>query len=103
LVNHELAAPDPVSVQVSYGAVGFGNVGELLEAVKRADADMYARKRERAALKRRMDFGIIAGTEQKRSPHPADPAGRSGRRPRLRARARCHAMLSDDCLEAATR
>jgi len=78
LVNHELAAPDPVSVQVSYGAVGFGNVGELLEAVKRADADMYARKRERAALKRRMDFGIIAGTEQKRSPHPADPAGDPG-------------------------
>jgi diguanylate cyclase (GGDEF)-like protein len=74
LVNHELAGPDPMPVQVSYGAVGFGNVGELLEAVKRADADMYARKRERAALKRRMDFGVVASAEPKRSAHSADPA-----------------------------
>lgn len=77
LVNRELAVPDPVPVQVSYGAVGFGNVGEMLEAVKRADADMYARKRERAALKKRMDFGIVAGAESKRS---ADPAGDPGSR-----------------------
>jgi hypothetical protein len=80
LVNHELAMPEPVSVQVSYGAVGFGNVGELLEAVKRADADMYARKRERAALKRRQDFGVVASAEPRRSALPVDPASDPGSR-----------------------
>ena len=79
LANRELAVPDPVSVQVSCGAVAFGNVGELLEAVKRADANMYTRKRERAALKRRMDFGIVAGAESKRPTH-ADPASDPGSR-----------------------
>jgi diguanylate cyclase (GGDEF)-like protein len=80
LANHDLAVVDPVPVQVSYGAVGFGNIGELLEAVKRADADMYARKRERAALKRRQDFGVVGGDEPKRSAHPADPATDPGSR-----------------------
>ena len=51
-VNQELSAPEPVPVHVSYGAVEFGNAGELLDAVKHADADMYTSKRERAALKR---------------------------------------------------
>ncbi len=78
LVNRELAVPDPVSVQISYGAAGFGNTGELLEAVKRADAGMYACKRERAALKRGMDSDVVAGAESKRSPDPAgDPGGRA--------------------------
>jgi len=80
LVNQDLAVPDPVSVQVSYGAVGFGNAGELLEAVRRADADMYARKRERAALKRRMDFSVVASDDPRRSAHPADPASDPGSR-----------------------
>jgi diguanylate cyclase (GGDEF)-like protein len=80
LVNEELAIPDPVSVQVSYGAVGFGNIGELLEAVRLADADMYARKRERAARKRRMDFGVVAGVEPRPSPHSIDPKSDPGNR-----------------------
>ena len=80
LVNQDLAVPDPVSVQVSYGAVGFGNAGELLEAVRRADADMYARKRERVALKRRMDFSVVASDDPRRSAHPADPASDPGSR-----------------------
>jgi diguanylate cyclase (GGDEF)-like protein len=74
LVNHELAKSDPVTVHVSYGAVGFGNVGELLDAVKRADANMYASKRERAAQKRHTDFGIVTSGEPKLPPHPIDPA-----------------------------
>ncbi|HZX92846.1 MAG TPA: GGDEF domain-containing protein [Rudaea sp.] len=80
LVNRELAMPDPMSVQVSYGAVGFGNVGELLEAVKRADTDMYALKRERAALKRRMDSGGVASVEPKRPAHRGDPSTDPGSR-----------------------
>jgi hypothetical protein len=38
---------------VSYGAVEFGAVGELSDAVRRADLSMYARKRERRATTRR--------------------------------------------------
>jgi diguanylate cyclase (GGDEF)-like protein len=49
-LNPILAIPGEVAVQVSYGAVEFGAVGELSEAVRHADAAMYARRRERAAL-----------------------------------------------------
>jgi diguanylate cyclase (GGDEF)-like protein len=52
-LNPALAAPGSVSVQVSYGAVEFGAIGELSDAVRRADLLMYARKRERSALVRR--------------------------------------------------
>lgn len=74
LVNQELATPNPVPVQVSYGAVKFENVGELLDAVKRADTHMYARKRERAALKPRMAFELIGNT-QTAQPDPTDDPG----------------------------
>jgi diguanylate cyclase (GGDEF)-like protein len=74
LVNHELAKSDPVTVHVSYGAAGFGNAGEILDAVKRADANMYASKRERAALKRSTEPGL-ADAEPKRSPDPAGDPG----------------------------
>jgi diguanylate cyclase (GGDEF)-like protein len=56
LLNPALAAPDAVTVQVSYGVVEFATLGELSDAVKRADAHMYARKRERAGLTRRGHF-----------------------------------------------
>jgi diguanylate cyclase (GGDEF)-like protein len=56
LLNPALAAPDAVAVQVSYGVVEFATLGELSDAVKRADAHMYARKRERAGLTRRGHF-----------------------------------------------
>ena len=77
LVNRELATPNPLSVQVSYGTVEFGNVGELLEAVKRADADMYARKRERAALKRCTDSGVTAKAAARRADASSDPHSRA--------------------------
>lgn len=75
LVNHELSAPDPVPVQVSYGAVEFGNAGELLDAVKHADAKMYASKRERAALRRRMGFEIVENTLSAQPGIPNDDTG----------------------------
>jgi hypothetical protein len=37
---------------VSPGAFEFGDVGELSDAVRRADLSMYARKRERSARRR---------------------------------------------------
>jgi diguanylate cyclase (GGDEF)-like protein len=52
-LNPVLAAPGTVTVQVSYGAVEFGAIGELSDAVKLADLSMYARRRERSALPRR--------------------------------------------------
>jgi diguanylate cyclase (GGDEF)-like protein len=52
-LNPALAAPGTVSVQVSYGAVEFAAIGELSDAVRRADLSMYARRRERSALARR--------------------------------------------------
>ena len=48
-INPLLAIPGEVTVQVSYGAVEFGAVGELSDAVRNADVVMYARRRERAA------------------------------------------------------
>ena len=48
LLNPALAVPDAVPVQVSYGVVEFGTAEELLDAVKRADLDMFTRKRGRA-------------------------------------------------------
>jgi diguanylate cyclase (GGDEF)-like protein len=48
-INPLLAIPGEVAVQVSYGAVEFGGVGELSDAVRNADVVMYARRRERAA------------------------------------------------------
>ena len=47
-INPSLATSGEVAVQVSYGAVEFGAVGELPDAVRQADAVMYARRRERA-------------------------------------------------------
>ncbi len=47
-INPLLATSGEVAVQVSYGAVEFGAVGELPDAVRQADAVMYARRRERA-------------------------------------------------------
>ena len=52
-LNAVLATPGSVSVQVSYGAVEFGSIGELSDAVRRADLSMYARRRERAEGPRR--------------------------------------------------
>jgi diguanylate cyclase (GGDEF)-like protein len=78
LVNRELAVPDPLTVRVSYGAAAFGNAGELLDAVKHADASMYASKRERAGPKRSMDPGIVAGTESKPAADPTNPWSDSG-------------------------
>jgi diguanylate cyclase (GGDEF)-like protein len=48
-LNVVLATPDAVTVQVSFGVVEFGAVGELSDAVRRADLLMYARRRERSA------------------------------------------------------
>jgi diguanylate cyclase (GGDEF)-like protein len=59
LLNPALAVPDAVTVQVSYGAVDFETLGELSDAVKRADVRMYARKRERTSLTRRPHFEPI--------------------------------------------
>jgi diguanylate cyclase (GGDEF)-like protein len=47
-INPLLAIPGEVAVQVSYGAVEFGVVGELSDAVRHADGVMYARRRQRA-------------------------------------------------------
>jgi diguanylate cyclase (GGDEF)-like protein len=51
-LNAVLAIPDIVTVQVSHGAVDFDSLDELSDAVKRADIEMYARKRERRGLAR---------------------------------------------------
>ncbi|HEY4974387.1 MAG TPA: GGDEF domain-containing protein [Steroidobacteraceae bacterium] len=51
-LNAALAVPDAVTVQVSHGAVDFDTLDELSDAVKRADMQMYTRKRERAGLVR---------------------------------------------------
>jgi diguanylate cyclase (GGDEF)-like protein len=59
LLNPALALPDAVTVQVSYGAVDFNTLGELCDAVKRADVHMYARKRERAGVTRRARVGRL--------------------------------------------
>jgi diguanylate cyclase (GGDEF)-like protein len=48
-LNPSLAVPGEAAVQVSYGAVEFGAIGELSDAVRHADGVMYARKRGRAA------------------------------------------------------
>jgi len=63
-VNPDLAAPDLVAVQVSYGVVEFESVNTLLDSVRQADADMYARKRERAALLRRNEFEVIENSRK---------------------------------------
>jgi diguanylate cyclase (GGDEF)-like protein len=55
-LNPVLAMPGTVMVQVSHGVVEFGAVGELSDAVKRADVFMYTRKRERSALLRRVQL-----------------------------------------------
>src|SRR3984957_10274776 len=47
-INPTLATSGEVAVQVSYGAVEFGAVSALPDAVRQADAVMYARRRERA-------------------------------------------------------
>jgi hypothetical protein len=66
-VNAIMAA-HVVAVQLSYGAVEFNHVGELLDAVRHADADMYVRKRERAAQKRRLGFEIVEDPHKDREP-----------------------------------
>ncbi|HSE12437.1 MAG TPA: GGDEF domain-containing protein [Rudaea sp.] len=76
LVNQELAVSGPLPVQVSFGAVEFGHIGELLDAVKRADTHMYARKRERAALKRQATFELIGDAQPAQADPNGDPAGR---------------------------
>jgi diguanylate cyclase (GGDEF)-like protein len=57
LLNPRLELPGTVTVRVSYGVVEFDSVGALSEAVKRADVDMYARRRGRAghARQRHLD------------------------------------------------
>jgi diguanylate cyclase len=71
-VNPDLAAPDAIAVQVSYGAVEFNHVGELLDAVRHADADMYGRKRERAVQKRRLGFEVVENPRKGREPGARD-------------------------------
>jgi diguanylate cyclase (GGDEF)-like protein len=81
LLNPELAEHGNVSVAVSYGVAEFSKTGELLDAVARADLDMYARKREHVALRRRMGFGIVKpkavaalqDAAQPPAPQPAPP------------------------------
>lgn len=53
-----------MTVQVSYGAVDFSTLGELSDAVKRADVHRYARKRERTGVTRRarMDRHATSGS-----------------------------------------
>jgi len=46
---------------VSFGVVEFRNATDLLDAVERADACMFAQKRERAAQRRRKGLEIIKG------------------------------------------
>ena len=71
LLNPVLAAPGSVAVQVSYGVVEFGAVGELFDAVKRADGFMYARKRERAAQLRRAQLELFDTTNTSSLNEPA--------------------------------
>ena len=61
LVNASLALTGTVEVQVSFGVVEFRNATDLLDAVERADACMFAQKRERAAQRRRKGLEIIKG------------------------------------------
>jgi diguanylate cyclase (GGDEF)-like protein len=74
LLNPALAVPDAVTVQVSYGAVEFDTLGQLADAVKRADIHMYARKRERTSLVRHAHFERL---ESAMSP----PLGQPGSEP----------------------
>jgi diguanylate cyclase (GGDEF)-like protein len=78
LVNRELSVPDPLTVRVSYGAAAFGDAGELLDAVKRADANMYASKRVRAGPKRSMDRDLAAAADSKAAADLSGPAGDPG-------------------------
>jgi len=78
LVNRELSVPDPLAVRVSYGAAAFGDAGELLDAVKRADANMYASKRVRSGPKRSMDRDLAAGADSKATADLSGPAGDPG-------------------------
>jgi diguanylate cyclase (GGDEF)-like protein len=55
-LNAALALPDTVMVQVSHGVVDFDTLDELSDAVKRADVQMYMRKRERTGLTRYARF-----------------------------------------------
>jgi diguanylate cyclase (GGDEF)-like protein len=81
LLNPELAEPGDVSVAVSYGVAEFAETSELLDAVARADLDMYARKREHVALRRRMGFSVVKpkavaalqDSAQPPAPQPAPP------------------------------
>jgi len=78
LVNRELSVPDPLTVRVSYGAAAFGDAGELLDAVKRADANMYASKRVRTGPKRSMDRDLAAAADSKAAADLSGPAGDPG-------------------------
>ncbi len=62
LLNPALAGPGGVAVQVSYGVVEFSTLAELSEAVKCADLDMYARRRERAYASRQIQMQFDQGT-----------------------------------------
>ena len=63
-------------MQVSYGVVEFGAVGELSDAVRRADVFMYARKRERSAIMRRGQFERADTVELSMLAEPgSEPAG----------------------------
>jgi diguanylate cyclase (GGDEF)-like protein len=75
-LNATLAVPDVVAVQVSHGAVDFDSLGELPDAVKRADIEMYARKRERRGLARhaRVEPLDAAGSPPLAEPG-SEPAG----------------------------
>lgn len=59
-INSSLATPGEVAVRVSYGAVEFSAVGELPDAVRQADAVMYARRRARAAAATPADRPAVA-------------------------------------------
>jgi len=62
LLNPALAVPGVVTVQVSYGVVEFNTLAELSEAVKRADIDMYTRRRERSHVSRQIQMQFDQGT-----------------------------------------
>ncbi len=59
-INPLLATPGEVTVRVSYGAVEFAAVGDLPDAVRQADAVMYARRRARALAAMPADRPAVA-------------------------------------------
>jgi len=61
-LNPALAMPGVVTVQVSHGVVEFNTLAELSEAVKRADIDMYSRRRERSHVSRQIQMQFDQGT-----------------------------------------